>query len=157
MKTQHKLKAIIKTTLLVATSLFVFTHCSKEEEENESESTEKVYTINVGVFILNGSTYEDQNKDLIFDTQESCQSWSRTAKDSIHSLSPHDHFNAAKNTTYDLTAETIRWTEYGPELDQSSIDATCGNGNDGAAKSANKSSYTADKNFYLKIKSVIEK
>jgi hypothetical protein len=121
-----------------------------------NKDSDKTYTVTVGVYILNGSTYEDQNKDLIFETQEGCQSWSRTAQADNHSSTTHDHFNAATNTTYDANNETISWTEYGPELDQSAIDATCEAGVDGAVKTANKTDYIVDKNFYLKIKSAIE-
>lgn len=147
-------------SVILLSGLILISGCKKDEEEVEQTSTDtsdKSYTITVGVYVLNGSIYEDQNKDLIFDTQEACQSWSRTAQADNHSSSSHYHFNAAKNTAYDSSTETITWTEYGPELDQKSIDATCEDGSKGANKTANKSDYTEDKNFYLKIKSVIEK
>ena len=140
----------------------VFTACSKEED-NEPESTENTdstsdvsYTITVGVFILEGTTYTDQNKDLVFVTQDECQSWSRTAQSDGHDTESHDHFNAAKNTTYNADTETISWDEFGPELDQTSIDATCSTGDAGATKTANKTGYSLDKNFYLQIKTVVK-
>lgn len=144
-------------------SLFTLLSCESDEEEtpeieqtesSSSDDSKTSYTVTVGVYILNGTVYEDQNKDLVFTTQEACQSWSRTALSDSHSTASHDHFNAAKNTTYDSDTETITWIEYGPELDQSSIDTTCENGTDGAEKTANKTDYIADKNFYLKIKTV---
>ena len=146
-------------TSIILACLLIFMSCSKDDDEIEPTNTstsDKSYTVTVGVYILNGNTYDDQNKDFVFDTQEACQSWSRTAQGDKHSSSSHAHFNAAKNTTYDPSTETITWTEYGPELDQISIDATCENGSNGATKTANKIEYSADKKFYLKIKSVVE-
>lgn len=111
-------------------------------------------TISVGIFLLNGSTYSDANKDLVFETGEACQTWSRTAQGDKHSSSSHDHFNAAKNVTYDATTSTITWDEYGPEITQEDIDATCSKGENGALKKANSTDYTKDKNFYLQIKKI---
>jgi hypothetical protein len=148
------------TSIILLVGLVILAGCTKEEEEVEPTETinsGKSQTVTIGVYLLNGSTYEDQNKDLVFDTHEVCQSWSRTAQADNHSSSSHNHFNAARNTTYDSNTETISWTEYGPDLDQSSIDATCGDGSNGANKTANKTDYSIDKNFYLKIKSVLEK
>lgn len=138
------------------TGLIISVGC-KEEVEPTGNNSDKSYTVTIGVYVFNGSTYDDQNKDLVIDTQEACQTWSRTAQADNHSSSSHDHFNAAKNTTYDASSETISWTEYGPKLDQSSIDETCENGRNGATKTANKNDYSVDKSFYLKIKSVVEK
>lgn len=162
MKTKKRKQTKRYFPFIILASLIIFIGCSKDEEEPEpaptsSSTTDKSYNVTVGIYILNGSTYEYQNKDLVFDTQEACQSWSRTAPADKHSSSAHDHFNAAKNTSYDPTTETITWTEYGPEIDQSSIDATCENGSNGVTKTANKTEYTADKKFFLKIKSVVEK
>ena len=108
------------------------------------------------MFILDGTTYTDQDKDLVFVTQDECQSWSRTAQGDSHDSASHDHFNAAKNTTYNADTETISWDEFGPELDQDAIDATCSAGNNGATKTADKTTYSQDKNFYLQIKTVVE-
>lgn len=160
-KIHSRIKILIPITFLAGLTLF--TACKKEDDEMEEEPTttqteneDKSYTVTVGVFVLNGSSYEDQNKDLVFETQGACQSWSRTAQADNHSSSSHDHFNAAKNTTYDLETETITWTEFGPELDQSAIDQTCEDGSSGATKTANKTEYSEDKNFFLQIKSVVE-
>jgi hypothetical protein len=119
-----------------------------------TDSTNASQTISVGVFLLNGSTYSDANKDLVFKTGEACQTWSRTAQGDKHSSSSHDHFNAAKNVTYDATTSTITWHEYGPETTQEDIDATCSKGENGAVKTANSTDYSKDKNFYLQIKKI---
>ena len=154
MKLNIKLnRTLLNFKTLLILSILVFTSCNKDDEEVESTNS---YTVTVGVYILNGGTYEDQNKDLVFQTQDACQTWTRTAQGDTHSSSSHDHFNAAKNTSYDATTETLTWTEFGPELDQVAIDATCESGNNGATKTATKTSYNADKNFYLQIKSVVE-
>lgn len=79
-----------------------------------------------------------------------------TAQGDGHDSGSHDHYNAAKNTVYDESTETISWNEFGPELDQAAIDATCEAGTGGATKTANKTDYSVDKNFYLQIKSVVE-
>jgi hypothetical protein len=141
-----------KILFLVTTLLFF--GCEKEEED-DIEPTTTTKTITVGVYLLNGSTYTDSNKDLIFTTGEACQSWSRTAQGSDgHSDTSHDHFNAAKNVTYDDATSTITWTEFGPETTQAAIDATCSAGTGGVTKTANKTGYSQDKNFYLQIKIV---
>lgn len=156
-QSQMKTKSILSPSLLpiqilILACTLLFVGCSKEEDP----TSDQAYTVTVGVYILNGTTYQDQNKDFIFETQVACQSWSRTASGDTHNSAAHDHYNAAKNTTYKASTETITWTEYGPELDQTSIDATCENGSNGATKTANKVDYTADKNFFLKVKSVVE-
>lgn len=156
---KNELKMTVKNfNIILFAIVLIFSGCKKEEEENVDPTNNDTasYTVTVGVYILNGSTYEDQNKDLTFVTQEDCQSWSRTAQGDGHNSASHDHYNAAKSTSYNSDTETITWTEFGPELDQSSIDATCSAGNNGATKTANKTDYSVDKNFYLKIKSVVE-
>ena len=153
------IKLRIPFTALLVASVLIFSGCSKDDEEELEPATNnssKSYTITVGVYTESGGTYTDQNKDLVFINQADCQSWSRTAQNDGHDTASHDHYNAAKNTVYDDDTETISWDEFGPELDQSSIDATCSAGNNGATKTANKTDYSVDKNFYLKIKSVVE-
>ncbi len=154
MKNNFKRSLICFKIFLLAGTL-AFVGCKKDDGDTGS-SADGAYTITVGVYLLNGNTYEDQNKDLVFVTQEACQSWSRTAQGDDHDAGSHDHFNAAKNTTYNADTETITWLEYGPTTDQASIDSTCDDGSDGATKTANKTDYSADKNFYLQIKSVVE-
>ncbi|MBC8754994.1 hypothetical protein H2O64_09950 [Kordia sp. YSTF-M3] len=134
--------------LFLATTLLIF-GCSDDDSEPTTPAT-----ITVGVFLINGTTYTDTNKDLIFTTGEACQSWSRTAQADVHSTGSHDHFNAARNVTYDPASGTITWIEYGPETTQAAIDVTCEAGVDGAPKIANKTDYSADKNFFLQIKLV---
>ena len=157
MKQKIKLPLPLQSFKIITLVCIALLFGCKDDDTTEPAVSDGSYSVTVGVFILKGSTYEDQNKDFVFETQEACQSWSRTASGDNHDDNPHDHFNAAKNTTYNSGTEIITWTEYGPELDQASIDATCNNGANGATKTANKTSYTADKNFFLKIKSVVEK
>jgi hypothetical protein len=168
-------KTLFPTNLAFALFFFLtaLTNVACQKEDQEEEETEpntavsdtttaptdtatvSTKTITVGVYLLSGSTYTDSDKDLVFTTSEDCQSWSRTAQGGDgHSNSSHDHFNAAKEVTYDETTSTITWTEFGPELTQSEIDATCSAGADGAIKTANKTDYIQDKNFYLQIKKV---
>ncbi|WP_139955984.1 hypothetical protein [Flavicella sediminum] len=161
MNTQNKRVAVLGNfKALILICLLAFVGCGESDAGNEMdvapETTEKSYSITVGVFIQNGNTYTDQNKDLVFVTQDACQSWSRTASGDDHNASSHLHYNAAKNTSYNATTETITWKEYGPEISQELIDATCDNGSNGATKTADKTSYHADKNFFLKIKAVVE-
>lgn len=52
---------------------------------------------------------------------------------------------------------TFSWTEFGPELDQESIETTCSDAIGGVNKTVTNSSYYQDKpNLYLKIISVVE-
>jgi hypothetical protein len=148
-------KTLLPTNLAFALFFFLtaLTNVACQKEDQEEEETEpntavsdtttaptdtatvSTKTITVGVYLLSGSTYTDSDKDLVFTTSEDCQSWSRTAQGGDgHSNSSHDHFNAAKEVTYD--------------------DATCSAGADGAIKTANKTDYIQDKNFYLQIKKV---
>jgi hypothetical protein len=156
-KTYHQKPFLLSFYIIFIGGMLITTGCSKDEvEPTNNNVTSLSYTVTVGVFILNSGTYVDQNKDFVFETQEACQSWSRTASGDNHSTSSHYHYNAAENTTYNTTTKTITWTEYGPELDQLSIDATCDNGVNGATKTASQTDFSADKNFFLKIKSVVE-
>jgi hypothetical protein len=105
MKIQNALKQVrLLIPFIFLASLTILMGCS--DDDADPTSTSKSYTVTVGVYLLNGSTYEDQNKNFVFDTQEACQSWSRTAEADTHNSSSHDHFNAAKNTTYNSSTET---------------------------------------------------
>lgn len=73
-----------KSRLPIATLLLAFTilfsGCKKDEEEELEPATNNSstsYTITVGVFLEDGGTYTDQDKDLVFVNQADCQSWSR--------------------------------------------------------------------------------
>ncbi len=116
------------------------------------------YTITVGAYTQDGSgNYVFTGNELIFDSNEECQTWSRTATGDSHSASSHLHFNAAANVSYDNSNVTFSWTEYGPELDQESIEITCNNATGGVNKTVTNTSYYQDKpNLYLKIISVVE-
>lgn len=146
---------IVKFILHSVFCISLITSCSSDDDDkDEIKSENGDYTITVGIYILESGVYEYQNKDFVFKTQEACQTWSRTAPGDIHSSNAHEHFNAAKNTTYNPDTETITWNEFGPEVDQQSIDDTCEKGSNPAIKTANKADYTADKNIFLKIKLV---
>ena len=164
-------KNLLPTAILIniffLLTTIIFISCKQEDDEDvtpdtttttddSNNTTDEVgtKTITVGVYLLEGSTYTDSNKDLVFTTRDACQSWSRTAQADNHSNTSHDHFNAAKSVSYDDATSTITWTEFGPETTQESIDATCTAGEDGATKTANTTGYSQDKNFYLQIKTV---
>ena len=123
---------------------------------NKSDTTS--YTITVGAYTLDSlANYVFTGNELIFDSNEDCQTWSRTASGDSHSTASHLHYNAAANVSYDDSNTSFSWTEYGPELDQVSIETTCSNANGGVNKTVNNSSYYQDKpNLFLKIISVIE-
>lgn len=132
--------------LMVCGVLLGFSSCKKD----------KNYTVTVGVFQLSNGTYTDTGNSLTFVTQDECQTWSRTAQADNHSSSEHLHYNAAINVSYDESSKTVTWTEFGPELDQASIDNTCAAAVDGVTKSVNDTDYFVDKNIYLKITNVVE-
>ncbi len=136
-------------TLIIIISLFVI---SCKDEGNNSNSL----TITIGVFTENNGVYTATGQEFIFDSEEECQTWSRTALGGDgHSEESHLHFNAAKNVNYDSNAGAFSWTEYGPELDQASIDDKCATGGPlGTDKTVNSTSYTADNNVFLKITKV---
>lgn len=122
---------------------------------NKSDS----YTITVEAYTKDGDgNYIATGNELIFYSDQECQTWSRTAAgDTQHSMDSHLHYNAAANVSYDNETTTFHWTEYGPEIDQESIDATCSAGVDGINKSVNNTTYYQDKpDLYLKITNVVE-
>jgi hypothetical protein len=137
----------IGIALLVLTG---FSSCDKSDSES--------YLITVGAFSLDSiGNYIFTGQELIFASVGECQTWSRTAVGDSHSAGSHLHYNAASNVSYDNGTTTFSWTEYGPELNQESIEATCDAGNNGANKTVNNSSYYQDKpNVFLKITNVIE-
>lgn len=149
----------ILTIFLFLTS---FMSCTDEDEPTENELTENeatniTWTITIEAFTLADDTYTSTGKTLIFDSKEKCQTWSRTANGDDHNSNSHLHYNAAANVNYDNTSVTFTWTEYGPEIDQISIENTCSNGVNGITKTVNNKSYYQDKpNLYLKIVSVVE-
>lgn len=146
-------------TLLVLVALIAsFSTCTKEENSTPTDDdTTTTWTITVGAFTLEDGEYIATGHELIFDSKEECQIWSRTAPSDIHSSSSHLHYNAAADVSYDATSKTFSWTEYGPEIDEASIESTCESGVNGAQKTVNDNSYYQDKpNLYLKITDVVE-
>jgi hypothetical protein len=110
------------------------------------------FTITVGAFSESNGTYTALGNELIFDSSEECQTWSRTAQGDVHNSATHLHYNAAASISYNHTDTIFSWTEFGPELDQSAIEATCSAGLNGKSKTVNTTSYYQDKpNVYLKI------
>ena len=138
--------------LIVAliTSLVIATGCEKTDSDS--------YTITIGVYSKDSlGNYISTGKELIFNSYEECQTWSRTAPGDIHSPTSHLHYNAAANVSFDSKTTTFYWTEYGPELNQAAIESTCASSSAGVSKSVNNSSYYQDKpNVFLKITSVVE-
>lgn len=151
-----KKNKLIKTSLLVGLMVSFFACTEKEEsipEQNESSS----WTITVGAFNLNNGVYTALGNEFIFDSEEGCQIWSRTAQGDSHDTDSHLHYNAATNVVYDPNTINFSWVEYGPEIDQASIENTCSNAVNGVEKTVNDTGYYQDKpNVYLKITSVIE-
>ena len=140
------------STLLFALSLITI-GCDKTK--NEPIITTPGFTITVGAFSENNGTYTALGNELIFDSSEECQTWTRTAQADAHNSADHLHYNAAANISYNHTDTIFSWTEFGPELDQSAIDATCSAGLNGKNKTVNTTSYYQDKpNVYLKITKV---
>lgn len=134
----------------------VLAACTKEEEPTE-ENDNTSWTITVGAFSLNNGVYTALGNELIFDSKEECQVWSRTAQGDNHDSNSHLHYNAAADVSYDDNSTTFSWTEYGPETTQASIESTCSNGANGVSKTVDNTSYYQDKpNVYLKITSVVE-
>lgn len=118
--------------------------------EGSTSISDDAWTISVGAFTLDGDTYVDTGIALTFDSKAECQTWSRTAQGDAHDSDSHPHFNAATDASYD--AKSFSWTEYGPELDQASIEATCAQGTGGVTKTVDENSYYQDKpNLYLKL------
>ena len=148
MKTQH----LLSTLTIIYLAIFVLSNTSCNKSDSES------YTITVGAYTQDSiGNYIFTGNELIFDSNAECQIWSRTAPGDSHSSSSHLHYNAAANVSYDESNTTFSWTEYGPELDQESIETTCSNATGGVNKTVTNSSYYQDKpNLYLKIISVVE-
>ncbi len=139
-----------KHTLLILSISILNLNCDKSES-NTSDS----FTITVSAFSESNGYYVATGNELIFQTSGDCQTWSRTAQADVHSSSTHLHYNAASNVSYNSTDTIFNWTEFGPELDQASIDATCAAGLNGKIKTVSASTYYQDKpNVYLKITKV---
>ena len=143
----------LSRALIIVTLMVNFLACTKEEESSNNTT----WTITVGAFTLDNGTYTATGNELIFDSKEECQIWSRTAQGDDHNSNTHLHYNAAGDVSYDNSSITFSWTEYGPETDQVSIESTCSNGANGVNKTINDNSYYQDKpNLYLKIINVVE-
>ena len=139
-------------TLSLIVSVLTISSCNKDEENDATE-----YKITVGAYTLEDGNYIDTGNELIFNSNEECQTWSRTAGADLHSADSHLHYNAAASVSYDNSSTTFNWTEFGPEIDQTSIESTCSSGLGGVSKSVNNSTYYQDKpNLYLKITNVVE-
>ncbi|MBL4648507.1 MAG: hypothetical protein JKY03_02165 [Aureispira sp.] len=139
--------------LLFALSLITIA-CNKTKNDPVTTPiiTTPGFTITVGAFSENNGVYTALGNELIFDSSEECQTWTRTAQSDAHNSATHSHYNAAANISYNHTDTIFSWTEFGPELDQSAIDATCSAGVNGKNKTVNTTSYYQDKpNVYLKI------
>ena len=133
--------------ILLASIAFISSSCDEAEMDLTGS-----YTITVGAFTESNGVYTATGNQLVFNSKEECQTWSRTAQGDLHSSTAHLHYNAAANVSYNETDTIFSWTEYGPELDQAAIDATCAAGLNGVSKTVNTSSYYQDKpNVYLKI------
>ena len=146
-----------KISLLITTILIInLLGCSKDDSGVE-EINSTSWTITVGAFSLNNGIFTALGNELIFDSKEECQVWSRTAQCDNHNSNSHLHYNAAADVSYDNNLIIFSWTEYGPEITQASIENTCSDGVNGVSKVVNDYNYYQDKpNVYLKITNVVE-
>lgn len=133
--------------------LVIVLACSKDEEV-AGELMSEASKITIGIFTEDNGSYTDTGKTLVFDVTTACQTWSRTASGDAHDANSHLHFNAAADATYSSSPSSFSWTEYGPEIDQTTIDSTCGAGQNGVTKTVTSTAYYKDKNVYLKITKV---
>jgi hypothetical protein len=134
--------------------LFGLTLLNTGCDESETDLTGS-YTITVEAFTESNGVYTATGNQLVFNSKEECQTWTRTAQGDPHGSASHLHYNAAANVSYNETDTIFSWTEFGPELDQGSIDATCASGANGVSKTVTSTSYYQDKpNVYLKITKV---
>jgi len=116
-------KSTLLNTFYTTIIILSFLSCSKEEDTviEEQPITEEVpnpgnsVIITVGVFTENNGVYTPTGKELYFDSEEECQTWSRDAQGDNHSPSVHLHYNAAANVALNSTQTSFSWTEYGPE------------------------------------------
>jgi hypothetical protein len=152
---------LIRIVLMLVVLMVSFQSCTKEEEVIVDEAATpdvndaSSWTITVGAFSLSNGEYTALGNELIFDSKEECQTWSRTAQGDSHDSNPHLHYNAAAAVSYNNSTTTFTWTEYGPETDQTSIESTCSAGANGVTKTVDDNSYYQDKpNVYLKITNV---
>ncbi len=135
--------------------------CGSTDTCDAAEDTEfsivEPSVVTVGVFTQeDDGCYVDTGKTLVFDIDEECFVWTRTAQghDDNGGLEAvdgvHDHFNAGDEMSY--VDGVFTWTEYGPEHNQEDIEATCGLGEDGFVKAVNATDYYADHGgLYLRI------
>ncbi|NOQ75037.1 MAG: hypothetical protein GQ574_23695 [Crocinitomix sp.] len=136
----------------IALLFITFIGCDKSDSDTDT------YTITIGAFTQDGSgDYIDTGNTLIFHSTQVCQTWSRTAAGDAHSADSHQHYNAASDVDFNSNTTTFSWTEYGPELDEATIEATCAAGNDGVSKTVDDASYYQDKpTLFLKITEVVK-
>ena len=80
--------------------------------------------------------------------------FSLSADSDEHNESAHTHYHAVSNAWYDRYSKTLNWTEYGPTIDEATVEEMCQMGSGGLSKSASSESYTQDGEIYLKIISV---
>jgi len=138
----------LKTVAILTFSLLILASCSKDEG----------YTITVSSYTKDtAENYINTGNDLTIISDQECQTWSRTAQGDSHDPASHLHFNAAANVSFNDQTNTLSWTEFGPELDQATIESTCAAAINGADKIVNDQTYYQDKtNLYLKITGVVK-
>jgi len=112
------------------------------------------FTITVGEYTLENGEYIYSGVDRNITTNVHCDVFSLSADSDEHNESAHTHYYAVSNAWYDRYSKTLNWTDYGPAIDEATVEEMCQMGSGGTYKSASSESYTQDGEIYLKIISV---
>ncbi|MDC0369072.1 hypothetical protein OAN13_05185 [Opitutales bacterium] len=112
------------------------------------------FTITVGEYTLENGEYIYSGVDRNIMTNVHCDVFSLSADSDEHNESAHTHYYAVSNAWYDRYSKTLNWTDYGPAIDEATVEEMCQMGSGGTYKSASSESYTQDGEIYLKIISV---
>jgi hypothetical protein len=108
MKTTKHTTLLTPRLLGLLLTLFLL-HTGCDKSQNEPVITTPGFTITVGAFSESNGVYTALGNELIFDSSEECQTWSRTAQADIHNSATHLHYNAAANISYNHTDTIFRW------------------------------------------------
>lgn len=132
---------------------FLLIGCEKEEDPSVSKIKldDSSKTITVGIFYKSNDEYISTGKKLYFNSKTECQSYIRNAEADNHSSITHLHYFSAGSVYLNESDTIFVWTEYGPQMNQASIDHYCNNKINGIKKEISTKDYYKDNNSYLKI------